>query len=313
MTSFEQTASWPQLQGVFEKWYLIAHAQLDKAYQLSPHLRFDDNSRLFLSSDLHRGVNNRDDAFAPNAGLFLHTLTHYYNQDFTYIEVGDGDELWHNRHFHDIRSAYHKIFDLFTLFKKKDRLHLIVGNHDSLAGMFDPMEKDGIPMHQGLVLKHTKTGQSLFAVHGHQADPAGDRLWWFGRLQSRYFWKHALALGLDKCYHLAEPEPQTPFTHRLERLPYLASEWILNKARRLEGAIHAWMSLKQQIVISGHTHMPNFPILGQLPFFNTGNGVTPGYITGLEIQQGEIALVKWTRQKRPLYTPCLAQTAPVRH
>ncbi len=38
--------------------------------------------------------------------LFLHALTPYYQESFTYVEVGDGDELWKNRKFSDVRRAH---------------------------------------------------------------------------------------------------------------------------------------------------------------------------------------------------------------
>jgi hypothetical protein len=36
-----------------------------------------------------------------------------------------------------------------------------------------------------------------------------------------------------------------------------------------------------------------FAAHGAPPYFNTGSCVSPGYITGLEIQNGEIMPVKW--------------------
>ncbi len=275
-------------------WHVAAHARLDKARQLSPRLEFNDGSRLVFFSDCHRGTNNRYDAFAPNAALFLHALTHYYHQGFTYIEVGDGDELWHNPRFSDIRHAHRRLFDLLFRFWEQNRLVLIIGNHDSQGGLFDPMEKEGIPLHQGLLLTHTTTGQTLFAVHGHQASYRGDYLWWFKRPHSRYFFKHLLPLGIHAWYYFAEPEGGVPERHRLDRIPLWLSEWILNKAHRVETAIQLWSQRQQQVVICGHTHMCAFPTPGRLPYFNTGNCLTPGYITGLEIFQGQITLIKWT-------------------
>ena len=293
MTGIEKTAVWPPFDFNFEKWHEIAHTQLDTAFQLSPQLTFNHNSRLVFISDAHRGVGNRDDMFAPNANLYLHALTHYFNQEYTYVEVGDGDELWHNRHFNDIRRTYGKIFDLFVQFGQRNRLHLIVGNHDSPKGLFDPMEKDGIPVHQGLRMTYAPTGQKLFAVHGHQADPDGDRKWDSYRLRSRYIMKYLLRMGIDKYHHFAEPEPGLSEPIRLMRLPRWFGEKALTKAYRLEAAIKMWLAKEQQIVISGHTHILNFPQQKEPPHFNIGHCITPGYMTGLEIDQGILSMVKW--------------------
>jgi predicted phosphodiesterase len=294
MTTIDQTFAGSQFGPLFENWHKIAHNQLDKAFHLSPHLSFDDTTRLAFFSDAHRGVNNRDDFFAPNAGLFYHALSHYFHEAFTFVEVGDGDELWHNHSFADIRRTYSKIFDRFAQFNRAGRLHLIVGNHDSPQGLFDATEKEGIPLTQGLRLTYAPTGQKLFAVHGHQADPDGDRHWETIRRQSRYFWQYLLRSGLARFYHFAEPELDLPDKPELLRLPRWFSDWALTKAVRLETAIKMWLEREKQIVISGHTHMVNFPGRGELPHFNTGHCTTPGYITGLEINDGVLAMVKWT-------------------
>lgn len=294
MARIENATVWSQFDLFHENWHELAHAQLDQAFQLSPHLSFDNQSRLVFISDAHRGVNNRDDMFAPNANIFLQALTHYFDQEYTFVEVGDGDELWHNRHFNEIRRAYTKIFELFKLLKKRDRLHLIIGNHDSPQGLFDPMEKDGIPVYQGLRLTYEPSGQKLFAVHGHQADPEGDQNWDSYRRQSRYFMKYLLRLGIDKFHHFAEPEPGLPEPAKLARLPLWFGRRALAKAYKLESAIQMWLAEKRQIVISGHTHMLKFPQSHELPHFNTGHCISPRYITGLEIDQGMMSMVKWT-------------------
>jgi len=99
--------------------------------------------------------------------LFLRVLTRYYNQGYTYVEVGDGDELWQHRRFGAIRAAHQRVFDLLHAFDEDGRLHLIVGNQDIQGGRHEPVVKDGIAAPHGLVLEHADTGQDIFAVHGH--------------------------------------------------------------------------------------------------------------------------------------------------
>lgn len=283
-----------------EDWHQAAHARLDKAFQLSHQLTFDDQSKYILFSDCHRGLNDRHDIFAPNANLFLEVLGHYYQQGFTYIENGDGDELWHNRHFKDIREAYGPVFELIHAFKNKNRLYLIAGNHDSTDGMFDQMEKDGIPLYQGLILRYGLTEKSLFVVHSHQAGKRGDERWWFNRLQSRYFWKHVISYGFYTWYYLSEPEQGLPQRQQLEQIPTWLSNWILSKAEAVVTAVKRWAALKQQPIICGHTHLCDFPNSDGVPYFNIGQCITPGYLTGLEIANGRLTLVKWKFNNRSL-------------
>ena len=47
------------------------------------------------------------------------------------------------------------------------------------------------------------------------------------------------------------------------------------------------------MTITGHTHRPRFPDIGDIPFFNDGSCVHPRTITGLEIENDEISLIKW--------------------
>ena len=71
-----------------------ATAGLDRILPAAPEMPLDDHSKIILFSDTHRGDKSAADPFAPNEPLFLHALTHYYQQGFTYIELGDGDDLW---------------------------------------------------------------------------------------------------------------------------------------------------------------------------------------------------------------------------
>jgi predicted phosphodiesterase len=43
----------------------------------------------------------------------------------------------------------------------------------------------------------------------------------------------------------------------------------------------------------GHTHRPRFPEPDEIPLFNDGSCVHPRSITGLEIDNGTISLIKW--------------------
>jgi predicted phosphodiesterase len=203
-----------------------AYRRLTQAFETARSIFFDDDSRLVFFSDLHRGDNSRSDAFAQNEDLFLQALRHYFREGFTYIEVGDGDELWQNRRLSSVKRAHRPTFDLL----------------------------------------HT------FAVHGHQVDFKSDALYHVSRFVIRHFWRHVQNLGLgDVASSIAESRNRGTLRQRV-------SEWI---------------EAHKQMVICGHTHTPKFPEPGALPYFNTGSGVFDGYITGLEIQNGQIALVKW--------------------
>src|SRR5436305_1787227 len=104
--------------------------RLTEIFKTAPEIPFSDSSKIILLSDCHRGTNDWIDDFAPNQSLYYYAIKHYFENDFTYIEVGDGDELWENRDFSEIRQAHSSLFRLLKLFYDAGRLHFIWGNHD---------------------------------------------------------------------------------------------------------------------------------------------------------------------------------------
>jgi UDP-2,3-diacylglucosamine pyrophosphatase LpxH len=267
-------------------WHSFAFQRLNRVFETAQVVPFDDTARIIFFSDIHRGDNGPADAFVRNKALFLAALTHYYREGYTYIEVGDGDELWKNHRFSDIRHAHTCVFDLLHQFNRQNRLHLILGNHDIVDNRARRVDKDGILTHEGLILRHTRTGQQVFVVHGHQADFTSDRLNGTGRFVIRYVWKR---LQLRGWVATASREDQK------------------NKQGIIERRIVEWVEAHRQTTICGHTHRPASTRYGAAPYFNTGSCVYPGYITGLELQDGKLHLVKWTAQSGSTQT----QTLPI--
>jgi UDP-2,3-diacylglucosamine pyrophosphatase LpxH len=251
-----------------------AYRRLTQAFDAARTVFFDDSSRLVFISDLHRGDNSRSDAFAQNEDLFLQAMAHYYHEGFTYIEVGDGDELWQNRRFSVVQRAHRRTFDLLHTLAGENRLHMIFGNHDIQGFQHRRMRKGRLTAHEGLILQHAQTAQQIFVVHGHQVDFKSDAIYHVSRLMTRHVWRHLQNLGIsDVATPVGESRNRSTLRQRV-------SEWI---------------DVHQQMVICGHTHTPKIAEPGATPYFNAGSGVFNGYITGLEIHNGQIALVKWLR------------------
>jgi predicted phosphodiesterase len=251
----------------------------------------DETSKIILFSDCHRGDNSWADEFARNQTLYFFALEHYYQQGFTYIELGDGDELYKNKTFSEIRYAHSHVFWLIRQFYAANptRFYMIHGNHDmertdpkivastlfhyidEISGKELPLF-DGIQVHEGLVLKHTSSGGEIFLVHGHQGDPINDQYWKVGRFLSRSLWKPLQLFGIT--------EPNSPARN-------------YRKRDAVEAQIQEWIRETGQPMIFGHTHKPSFAKKGELPYFNTGSCVHPRCITGIEIQNEQITLIKW--------------------
>lgn len=264
-------------------------SRLTQVFKSSKEIYIDSSSKLILMSDVHRGNNSLSDNFAPNKNIFITALNYYFNTGFTYIEIGDGDELWENRKFSEIRQAHSDVFELLHKFFNNNRLYLIFGNHDmvkknkkyvkeNLYYYYDENKEkyeplfENIECHEGLILRYFDD-KKIFIVHGHQGDLLNDKLWRIARFLCRYIWR---PLEL----YLGSKDLTSPAKN-------------YKKKEAIEKTIMNWANHNNQMIIAGHTHRPMFPNVEDSLYFNTGSCVHPRCITGIEIENGEITLVKW--------------------
>ena len=269
-------------------------SEITRVFKAAENIPFDDTSRIVLMSDCHRGDGSWADDFSKNQNLYFAALTHYYNDKFTYIEIGDGDELWENSKLSDIKQVHSDVFWLLSKFYKQGRLHLIFGNHDmvkkdssyvkaNLSQYYSEPEKRFIPLfgniklHEGLVLVHAPTGGKILLIHGHQVDYLNNQLWKLARFLVRYLWKPLTNFGVN------DPTRTAKNYHKKEATEKKLTEWVKNE---------------KHMLIAGHTHRPMFPEVGRPPYFNDGSCVHPRCITAIEIFEGNIILVKWNAKTR---------------
>lgn len=264
--------------------------RLDNAYKNAEVVGFDDDSKFIFFSDCHRGDNSFADDFANNRNIYFHALKYYYQNGFHYCEIGDGDELWENLTFESIFEAHKPVYILMKLFYKSGRFHKIWGNHDMVLMRKDYVKKhlftyfetktgedtelfDGITVHEGLILKHDITGQEIFLTHGHQADLWNYIFWKWSRFLVRVLWKPLNLMGI------ADPTSPAKNWKELIKIERRTKKWIIENSNLM--------------TIVGHTHRPRFPDPNDIAYFNAGSCVHPRSITGIEIEGGEISLVKW--------------------
>ena len=92
-------------------------SRLSKAFQDAPRLSLTESRRYILMSDCHRGNGTSNDNFLKNRSLYQAALDYYFRNEYTYIELGDGDELWENRSMNQIIQIHNPIFSPFiTIF-----------------------------------------------------------------------------------------------------------------------------------------------------------------------------------------------------
>lgn len=58
-----------------------AQKRLDRAYREALRIPFNNNSKIVLFSDCHRGDNSFADDFANNRNIYFHALKNYFKKD----------------------------------------------------------------------------------------------------------------------------------------------------------------------------------------------------------------------------------------
>ncbi len=269
---------------------MSSQKRISRAYNTAKRISFNDSSKFIIFSDVHRGDNSLADDFANNGNTYFHALNYYYEQGFTYCELGDGDELWENHSFKSILYAHKDVFTLLGKFYAENRMYRVLGNHDMvfentkvvekyLQSYVDSETEENVPLFpgvsftEGLVLEHEDTQQEIFMLHGHQADWRNYKAWKVNRFMVLALWKQLQIFGIG--------DPTSPAKNFRELI-------------KVEKRFKKWIQEHHnKITIIGHTHRPRFPKPGELALFNDGSCVHPRSITGIEINQGTITLIKW--------------------
>ncbi|KAF0227659.1 MAG: hypothetical protein FD179_97 [Erysipelotrichaceae bacterium] len=262
--------------------------RLTQAYRNARIETIDKDSKIVFMSDCHRGNGSSSDEFSRNQNAFVYALYHYLDLGYTYVEAGDGDELWEYK-FKDIKLAHEDAFSVMRLFHKNNRLIMMIGNHNIFMNnqdyvtknLFTSYDKYSETVHEllnhvkpieALVLKVKETGQEIFVVHGHQGDFNNDQNWFMSMLSLRYFWRFMHAFGFHN--------PASPVRN-------------VQRRHKIEKNYNKWIEKHQMMLICGHTHRYKYPKLTELPYFNTGCCIYPTSLTAIEIENGEIMLVQW--------------------
>lgn len=266
-----------------------AYQQISNAFTDAYCLPLRQCSKYVIFSDCHRGTGKANDNFLKNEFIYLAALEYYFQKGFTYIELGDGDELWENRSFEAIKQMHPDSFAMLSRFHRHDRFFAVYGNHDIVKKQQKFSRKychhyycehtlcqqplfPCITFYSGIILKDQEHKKDLYLAHGHQADFLNSTLWPLSRFLVRYLWCPLEMIGV--------PDPTSAAkNHR--------------KKKKSEERLTQWAQKNQHILITGHTH---HPMIGspESPYFNTGSCVSPSGITCIEIEKRCMTLVKWS-------------------
>jgi predicted phosphodiesterase len=285
--------------------------------------------KFIILSDQHKGARNHADDFALSEKNYLSALDYYQEHRYNYINLGDSEELWKNGIL-SVKKYNKATFDKESLFLQNKAFFKIFGNHD-LYWDNDPLASimllqiygERVKVYEGLILQ-TKVNDkplSIYLTHGHQGDMQSDGNWF-----SKWFVSNVW--GPFQAY--LEINPNTPATndHVKTQHNQIMYDWssrqnnlllitghthqpVFRSLTHLErlyidleraekaGEIDKARQVQQEISKLVQKGEGKFSFPGYRPsYFNSGCCCfDDGDITGIEITEGCMRLVKWEYNK----------------
>ncbi len=288
-------------------------------------------NKFIIFSDQHKGAKNGSDDFMNSELTYLHALEHYYTADYHFISLGDSEELWENLalpviHKNELTSNAERKFVEAARFTKVFGNHDLLWNNDPFASLLlKSMYGQSVKIYEGVIL-HTKyegKESNLFLTHGHQGDGQSDSNpfseWFVSRvwapLQSflninpntpayskemktthnrfMYEWSKLENNPVLITGHTHQPvfASLTHLERLYKKLINAETENNLSESEKLKNEIY-FRKTEYEFVHGNYMHMKPF-------YFNTGCCCfSDGDITGIEIAEGMIRLIKWKRNEQ---------------
>ena len=253
--------------------------------------------KFIIFSDQHKGNGDSADDFVNSEFNYIKALEYYHGQKFSFINLGDSEEIWKYKP-EEVLLKNEKAFAAEAAFQPHN-YYKTFGNHDLIWKNKWDSERllknhfaMPLPVYEGIILKATINSRSItiFLTHGHQGDKLSDNNGF-----STWLVAHIWA-PVQRYLRINVNTPSK-------------DDALRNKHNKL---MHQWSSSRKNVfLITGHTHNPVFAsgkysshpsnhinrntIEKNRPtYFNTGCCCfNDGDITGIEIADGFIRLVKW--------------------
>jgi predicted phosphodiesterase len=326
----DHLTSAPNQSEIFEALTLLRKNIEKESIKKGETIPFDlANGKFIIFSDQHKGVRDGADDFADSETNYLAALGFYYTQNFHFISLGDAEELWENTLL-QVKKSNDLSFAAEAKFTKRNAFTKIFGNHD-LDWNIDPLAPvhlkeiygTSVAVKEGVILQTTTGNNTLkiFCTHGHQGDRQSDGNW-FSKFFVAKIWAPLQAY--------LRINPNTPSNDQLLKTRHnrIMYEWSAAQKNLVlitghthqpvfESLTHVErLSREQMKAMKKHNkewadslqaeidwkrHSENEAredYLKMKPsYFNSGCCCfADGDITGIEISEGCIRLVKWKRE-----------------
>lgn len=206
-------------------------------------INLQPQDKFIILSDQHKGIRNNADIFALAEKNYLAALNYYNQQGYTYVCLGDSEELWEN-HLDGVRKYNENTFEAEKIFLQRGAFIKIFGNHDLYWGndplaplMLKQIYGQEVKIYEGLILKLIQPDICIYLTHGHQGDLQSDGNWF-----SKWF----VAVIWERLQAYLRINPNTPATN--DDLKTLHNTMM-----------YQWSAAQSKLLlITGHTHQPVF-------------------------------------------------------
>lgn len=289
--------------------------------------------RLIIFSDLHRGVRDGADDFQRCERAYNAALAYYFRAGYTLCLLGDVEELWECRpgpilekyqHSFELERKFRREGRYWRFWGNHDDLWSFpqaVQQYLGTVGLEGPVWES---LRLEVRDQGTRLGE-LFFVHGHQGTSSSDRFGRVSRLFVRYVWRNwqrltkmasttpardwELRQKHDEAMYRWAMSQRAPgvilFTGHTHR-PVFKSKSLVDKlTRELEELEHTQdgpellehrkrLEAELEWVRAGQFQTPESIVMEKPCYFNTGCcSFGDGDVTGLEIADGAVQLVRW--------------------
>lgn len=306
---------------------------LNGQYTLSLTLDLQSSHKFIVLSDQHKGAGDKADEFRKCMATYQAALKHYLQNDFTLILLGDVEELW-EQGFKEVEQTYKEMMQLEGSFPA-GRYYRIYGNHDDdwmsdrkVRKKLTPYMPTGA-VYEAIRFELVNVSQSvgtMLLLHGHQGTFESDRIRWLSRWAVRVYRTIQRLTGIgkqtpakDAClrgkhdtkmYEWAVKQSKLVLVCGHTHRPVWSSRNHLQKLQAELKELQAGPDTEEQrelirakeleVQQREQKYPPCEDTIKTSPvYFNTGCcKFDDGDITGIEIEDGTIRLIKWSSENQ---------------
>ncbi|WP_246484956.1 metallophosphoesterase [Chitinophaga qingshengii] len=300
--------------------------------------------RFIIFSDQHKGCRDAADDFRDAADTYAGALQYYYDHGYTLINLGDCEELWENTPARVMQYNADPL-QAEARFLQRKRYFRIFGNHDlewhylvPRRQFLRPLFGKKLRVYEGLALQTQYNGNAyrIFLAHGHQGDKRSD-----GNTFSKWFvaaiwtpvqrWLDIHPDTLSESFDLIDAHniimyewsvqnPRTLFISGHTHKPVFASlDHIDRLTKQLERATAendttAITALQKELQQRQEEYAGKQLVktMAYPTYFNTGCCCfSDGDITGIEVADGFVRLIKWSRKSGTVAHRKVLEEAPL--